>query len=91
MAKTSSALPEYFSLQMGESGFASTSSAVTGKALPARRTVPLTKWLTPNSRASVSFDVRDTWMIFLHTEWRFFDSLRNDPRFTEMVERVGAR
>lgn len=31
-------------------------------------------------------------MIFLHLpQWTLFDSLRSDPRFTEMVERVGAR
>ncbi len=36
------------------------------------------------------YDVRDTWMMFLHhPRWHFFDSLRNDPRFAEMRERVG--
>jgi len=31
-------------------------------------------------------------MIYLHLpQGQVFDSLRNDPRFPEMIERVGAR
>ena len=35
-----------------------------------------------------AYEVRDAWMIFLRF-WHYYDSLRGDPRFDEMITRVG--
>ena len=50
--KTSSTVPEYLPFQTGASLLASTSCAMTRSAFPARRTEPVTTWLTPSSFAS---------------------------------------
>ena len=32
---------------------------------------------------------RNPFLLFLTTEWYFFDRLRDDPRYDDLVERVG--
>ena len=35
-----------------------------------------------------AYEVRDAWMMYLR-HFHYFDSLRGDPRFDEMITRVG--
>ena len=35
-----------------------------------------------------AYEARDVWMMFLRF-FHYFDSLRGDPRFDEMIKRVG--
>ncbi len=37
-----------------------------------------------------AYEARDVWMMFLRF-WHYFDSLRGDPRFDEMITRVEIR